>query len=71
MLAQQSLMVSSHGAMKFGHEGYRKMAEQGSWCPSYELSDMKVVFPNDSTAFARITSSRSWHATRARNTVRK
>ena len=25
-----TLMVSSHGAMKFDHSGYRKMAEQGS-----------------------------------------
>jgi ketosteroid isomerase-like protein len=53
MLAQQSLMVSSHGAMKFGHDEYRKMAEQGSWVlKSYELSDMQVVFPNDNTAVA-------------------
>ena len=51
MLAQPSLMVSSHGAMKFGHDEYRKMAEQGSLVlESYELSDMQVVFPNESTA---------------------
>jgi len=51
MLCEPSLMVSPHGAMRFGHEEYRKMAEQGSWVlKAYELSDMQVVFPNDSTA---------------------
>ena len=51
MLAQPSLMVSSHGAMKFDHQEYRKMAEQGSLVlKSFELSDMQVVFPNESTA---------------------
>jgi hypothetical protein len=51
MLADQSLMVSAEGAMKFGHEQYRQMAENGSWIlKSYELSDMQVLFPNDDTA---------------------
>ena len=51
MLSEPALMVSSHGAMKFDHAGYRKMAEQGSMVlTSFELSDMEVVFPNDSTA---------------------
>jgi ketosteroid isomerase-like protein len=51
MLCEPALMVGAHGAMKFGHEQYRKMAEEGSWVlSSYELSDMDVVFPNDSTA---------------------
>ena len=51
MLTEPALMVSSHGAMKFDHAGYRKMAEQGSMVlTSFELSDMEVVFPNDSTA---------------------
>ena len=44
-------MVSAHGAMKFDHAGYRQMAEHGSMVVnSSELSDMEVVFPNDSTA---------------------
>ena len=30
LLEEPALMVSSHGAMKFDHAGYRKMAEQGS-----------------------------------------
>ena len=51
LLTEPALMVSSHGAMKFDHAGYRKMAEKGSMVlTSYELSDMNVVFPNDSTA---------------------
>lgn len=51
MLAEPALMVSSHGAMKFDHAGYRKMAEQGPLVlTSFELSDVEVVFPTDSTA---------------------
>ncbi|MGS5085616.1 nuclear transport factor 2 family protein [Hydrogenophaga sp. A37] len=51
MLAEPALMVSAHGAMKFDHAGYRKMAEQGSMIvSSFELSDMEVVFPNETTA---------------------
>lgn len=51
MLSEPALMVSSHGAMKFDREGYRKMAEQGSMVlTSFEFSDMDVTFPNESTA---------------------
>ena len=51
LLNEPALMVSSHGAMKFDHAGYRKMADQGSMVlTSYELSDVEVVFPNDATA---------------------
>ena len=51
MLTEPALMVSSHGAMKFDHDGYRKMAEQGGMVlKSFELSDVEVVFPNDTTA---------------------
>lgn len=51
LLTEPALMVSAHGAMKFDHAGYRKMAEQGTMIlQEYELSDMEVVFPNDSTA---------------------
>jgi hypothetical protein len=32
MLSEPALMVSSHGAMKFDHAGYRKMADQAAWC---------------------------------------
>jgi ketosteroid isomerase-like protein len=51
ILTEPALMVSSHGAMQFGHDGYRKMAEQGvQVLKSFELSDMQVVFPNETTA---------------------
>jgi hypothetical protein len=51
MLTEPALMVSSHGAYKFDHAGYRQMAEQGNMVlASFELSDMEVVFPNDDTA---------------------
>jgi hypothetical protein len=51
MLTEPALMVSTHGAMKFDHAGYRKMAEQGTMVlTSFELSDVEVVFPNETTA---------------------
>ena len=51
MLSEPALMVSSHGSMKFDHAGYRQMAEKGSMVlTSFELSDLDVVFPNDTTA---------------------
>jgi hypothetical protein len=51
MLDEPALMVSSHGAMKFDHAGYRQMAEKGSMVlKSYQLSDMQVIFPIEDTA---------------------
>jgi hypothetical protein len=51
LLNEPALMVSSHGAMKFDHAGYRKMAEQGTMVlASFKLSDIEVVFPNETTA---------------------
>ena len=51
MLTEPALMVSSHGAMQFDHDGYRQMAEKGSMVLSdYELSEMRVIFPNEGTA---------------------
>jgi hypothetical protein len=51
MLNEPALMVSSHGAMQFGHDQYRQMAEKGSMVlKSFELSDMNVMFANDDTA---------------------
>lgn len=51
MLVEPALMVSSHGAIKFDHAGYRKMAEHGSMTvTSFELSDVETVCPNDATA---------------------
>jgi hypothetical protein len=51
LLTEPALMVSEHGAMKFDHAGYRRMAEQGTQVvTSFELSDVDVVCPNDDTA---------------------
>jgi len=51
MLCEPALMVSQHGALKFDHATYRKMAEQGSMVlTAFELRDIDVVFPNDDTA---------------------
>ncbi|MEO8057595.1 MAG: nuclear transport factor 2 family protein [Burkholderiales bacterium] len=51
LLCEPALMVGSHGAMKFDHAGYRKMAEHGSMVvSSFEFSDMEVVFPTEATA---------------------
>ncbi len=51
LLAEPSLMVSSHGAMKFDHASYRQMAEKGTMViKSFKLSDMNVMFPTEDTA---------------------
>jgi hypothetical protein len=51
MLSEPALMVSSQGAIKFDHDGYREMADKGPRVlTSYELSDIDVIFPNESTA---------------------
>jgi len=51
LLNEPALMVSQHGSIKFDHAGYRKMAEQGKMViTSFELKDVDVVFPNETTA---------------------
>ena len=51
LLDEPALMVSTHGAMKFDHDGYRKMAEHGTMVVTdFKFSDMEVVFPNETTA---------------------
>jgi hypothetical protein len=56
LLTEPAFMVSSHGAFKFDHAGYRKMAEQGSMVVrSFELSDMDAAFPTDDTAILTYT----------------
>ena len=51
LLAEPALMVSAHGAFKFDHAGYRKMAQQASMTvASFKLSDVEVVFPDETTA---------------------
>lgn len=51
LLTEPAVMVSSHGAMQFDHAAYRKMAAQGPRVvTSFDLEDIKVVFPNEDTA---------------------
>jgi hypothetical protein len=51
ILAEPAVMVSEHGAIKFDHAGYRRMAEKGSMVlTKFELCDMQVTFPNETTA---------------------
>jgi len=62
MLAEPSLMVSSHGTMSFDHNEFRKMLEDGSMViNSFELNNMNVFFPTEDTALitykARQTTS--------------
>ena len=51
LLHDPAQMASSHGAMKFDHAAYRKMAEQGAMIvTAFTLSDMEVSFPAETTA---------------------
>ena len=51
LLHNPAMMATAHGAMKFDHAGYRKMAEQGSMVvTAFALSDVEVMFPNEATA---------------------
>ncbi|MDM0013571.1 nuclear transport factor 2 family protein [Variovorax sp. J22P168] len=60
MLNEPAVMVSSHGAMQFDHEGYRKMAEQGTMrVTAFELDDFDLAAPNDATAILTYTVKQS------------
>ena len=51
LLHDPAMMATAHGAMKFDHAGYRKMAEQGSMVvTAFALSDVEVMFPAETTA---------------------
>jgi hypothetical protein len=51
LLNEPALMVSPMGSIKFNHDGYRRMAEQGSSIlTAFELSNVDVLFPNEGTA---------------------
>lgn len=51
LLTEPALIVNSNGAFQFDHAEYRKMAEDGPMeVKSFELSDVNVLFPNESTA---------------------
>jgi hypothetical protein len=53
MLTEPAVMVSSHGASKFDHAAYAKMARDDRYkLVDYAISDMDVVFPRDDVAVA-------------------
>jgi len=57
MLTEPAVMVSGHGANKFDHAAYMRMATDGRYrLTGYEISAMDVVFPRDDVAVA------SYHA---------
>jgi hypothetical protein len=48
LLADPALIVGTHGAMQFDHDGYRNMADNAPRVlTAFELSQVKVVFPKD------------------------
>ena len=51
MLAEPALMVSGHGANKFDHAGYTRMANDDRFkLLDYDISNMDVLFPRDDVA---------------------
>lgn len=51
LLAEPSFMVSPHGAMKFDHAAYRRMAEEGSQVVKrFELGEMDATFIGEDAA---------------------
>ena len=51
LLNEPALMVSSRGALKFDHAGYRKMAEDDTYkLLDFKLSEMQAVFPTEDVA---------------------
>ncbi len=53
MLTEPAMMVSSHGAKKFDHAAYTKMANDDRYkLIDYKMTDLDVVFPRDDVAVA-------------------
>jgi ketosteroid isomerase-like protein len=53
MLTEPALMVSSHGANKFDHAAYTKMARDDRYrLVDYAIPGMDVIFPKDDVAIA-------------------
>lgn len=53
MLTEPAVMVSGHGAMKFDHAAYTRMANDDQYkLIDYTMSDMDVVFPREDVAVA-------------------
>ncbi|MGO1070393.1 nuclear transport factor 2 family protein [Lysobacter sp. CA199] len=53
MLTEPALMVSAHGANKFDHAAYAKMANDERFkLIEYKISGMDILFPRDDVAIA-------------------
>lgn len=53
MLTEPAVMVSGHGATKFDHAAYTRMANDDRYkLTDYTISDMDVIFPTDDVAVA-------------------
>jgi ketosteroid isomerase-like protein len=53
MLTEPAVMVSGHGALKFDHATYEKMAAKDEYrLVGFKLSKMDIVFPRDDLAIA-------------------
>lgn len=51
MIADPSMAVGPMGTIKMDPQTYKRMTNEGDWTlKSYELDDVEVVFPNESTA---------------------
>lgn len=51
MLCDPAFMVGPHGTFQFDHATYRKMADEGPQVvTAFELGDVEVAFPTESTA---------------------
>lgn len=53
MLTEPAVMVSGHGANKFDHAAYTRMARDDRYkLVGYTISDLDVIFPRDDVAVA-------------------
>jgi hypothetical protein len=53
MLTEPAVMVSEHGATKFDHAAYTRMANDDRYrLVDYAISEMDVIFPRDDVAVA-------------------
>jgi hypothetical protein len=51
MLTEPAVMVSGHGANKFDHAAYTRMAKDDRYkLVDYSISDLDVIFPRDDVA---------------------
>ncbi len=60
LMTEPAVMVSEHGAMEFTRAQYRKMANDGPVVvTAFKFDDMKVLFPNDTTAVVTYRATQS------------